>query len=474
VRVKLLFIISIFLISLLSISSIAQSDISVNTINNNVKISEPAEFQVKINNNLNIKQRYSIYSLQSSQGWNVAPDPLQDRVVEIGPGKSKTVNIKALALEEFNPGIYFVHLTIEGDQGDTKTLPLKIYLSPEKQADYLPSIKVEIDMDERINPREPVPIKLFIENRNPLDMKDLIVKIQSDIPQFSTQSTIHLPSLEKKTVEFTVVPNKHQQPKEYTLFFVFEHKGDVAKIVEKKIEILSLLPEFEIQAQEDMINLKKFMQFTISNPGNVKNTQEVKYPLSFFSSLFTSQEVKSINEERFMIWNIELSPDEQITVNASINYRILAYIIAAILFILIFYWAVKLPISIKKKASTRKAIHEETLSQIKITLEVKNISNKPIKNVTVVDIVPAIANVEKSLELGTLRPSDIKHQRNGTKVTWTLAQLDAYEHRLITYKIKAKLNILGTFSLPRGMVEFSKKENKKLNKAFSNIAKIRP
>lgn len=473
-RVKLLFITLLVIISLFSISTLAQTDIIVNTINNNVKISESAEFQVSITNNLNIKQRYSIYSLQSSQGWNVAPQPLQDRVVELGPGKSRTIDIKALALENFNPGIYFVHLTVEGDRGDTKTLPLKIYLSPQKPVDYLPSIKINVDMDEKINPRKAVPIKIFLENRNPLDMKDLIVKIQSDIPEFAIQSTIHLPSLEKKTVEFTIVPNKHQQPKEYTLFFVFEHKGDVAKVVEKKIEILSLLPEFEIQAQEDMINLKKFMQFTISNPGNVKNTQEVKYPISFFSSLFTSQEVKSINDERYMIWNLELRPDEQVTLNANINYRILIYILTAILFVLLFYWAVKLPIAIKKKASTRKAVHEETLSQIKITLEVKNTSNKPIKNVTVVDIVPAIANVEKTLELGTLRPSDIKHQRNGTKVTWTLAQLDAYEHRLITYKIKAKLNILGTFSLPRGMVEFSKKDNKKLNKAYSNIAKIRP
>ena len=61
---------------------------------------------------------------------------------------------------------------------------------------------------------------------------------------------------------------------------------------------------------------------------------------------------------------------------------------------------------------------------------------------------------------------------SGAKVIWALAELDSHEHRLITYKVKAKLNILGTFSLPRAVVEFHKKSGKKKSKAFSNVYRL--
>ena len=60
----------------------------------------------------------------------------------------------------------------------------------------------------------------------------------------------------------------------------------------------------------------------------------------------------------------------------------------------------------------------------------------------------------------------------GTKVTWSLAELDSHEQRLISYKIKAKLNILGTFSLPRATVEFKRKKGSRLSKAYSNVFRL--
>ena len=109
--------------------------------------------------------------------------------------------------------------------------------------------------------------------------------------------------------------------------------------------------------------------------------------------------------------------------------------------------------------------------EIKITLEVKNKSKKPVKNIDITDLVPGIANVEKGLDLGTLGPKEVRHTKKGTKVVWSLAELDAHEHRLITYKVRAKLNIVGTFILPRATVEYSKR-GKKRAKAYSNIFRL--
>ena len=84
---------------------------------------------------------------------------------------------------------------------------------------------------------------------------------------------------------------------------------------------------------------------------------------------------------------------------------------------------------------------------------------------------PSMSNVERSLDLGTLRPKEINHGKHGTKVTWSLVELDAHEHRIITYKVRAKLNILGTFSLPRAGVEYGKGKRGK-GKAYSNIFRV--
>jgi len=455
-----------------SILVIAESEVVVTPIKNEITTKEQASFSLKITNKEDETQRYSLYSLQSGQGWNVDPSPLKDKIIELKPGQSYTTKIIAAPLEDFAAGIYNIYVTIQSDLGETYSKSLKIYLSPEGPVNYLPTIKVTVDMDEKIDPRDPISIKLFLENKNPLNLTGMKIKIQSDMPEFVKEVDVDIPPLEKKTVEFTVIPNEIQQPKEYTLFFVFERAGEIVKVIEKNIEIISLLPEFKVKVSQERSFLKKFKTLVVSNEGNVRNTQFVKLPISFWESLFTtsSANIKSEETGRYLSWEVSLGPNESTNLNTTTNYRILLYLLIAALFIIGFYLYVQSPISINKTAVTTKSAESGALSEIKITLELKNRSKKPIKDVMITDLVPGIADVEKSLELGTLKPKEIKHANTGTKVIWSLAELDVGEHRLITYKVKAKLNILGTFSLPRAIVEFKKKG--KTNKSYSNTFQI--
>ena len=307
-----------------------------------------------------------------------------------------------------------------------------------------------------------------------LDLSDLKIKIQSEMPEFVKELSVNLPPLEKKTVEFTISPNKYQQPKDYTLFFVFEKNGEVAKIIEQKVEILSLLPDFKTEVKGETIVLKTFNELIATNEGNVLNTQTVKHPISLWKSLITISNGKTqkIEGERYLTWEATLSPNESVALNFTTNYRILLYVLIVLIVGASFYFYVQSPLVISKEAiTTRDGEDQDTLSEIKITLEVKNKTTKPIKEINITDLVPGIANVEKSLELGTLRPKEVRHTKQGTKVIWSLAELDAHEHRLITYKVKAKLNIVGTFSLPRAIVDY-KKGKKKIKKSYSNIFRL--
>ena len=238
-RGKLFLLVTILLV-LLSTLSLAESNIDLKVKKNHIAFSEIAQYDLTITNNAEGKQRYSIYSLQSGQGWNVDPFPLKDKIIELNAGMSYSTIIQAQPFDkELQPGIYYVQISIASDLGESYTKSLKVYLSPEKPVDYLPAIKASIDMDEKINPKEPLSIKLFLENRNPLDLTGLVVKIQSDMPEFIKEVSVDLPPLDKKTIEFSINPNQFQQPKDYLLFFIFEHKGEVAKIMDKKVEVIS-------------------------------------------------------------------------------------------------------------------------------------------------------------------------------------------------------------------------------------------
>lgn len=452
----------------------ASTEITVTSIKNQINLGDEATFGLKIVNTGTQVLRYSIYSLQNGQGWNVNPSPLRDRIIELRPGQAHTTTIVAEPLEDFVPGIYHVQITIENDLGERFARNLKIYLAPETPLDYVPNIEVTVDMDEKINPQAAVPIKIFLENRNPLDLAGLKVRIQSDIPEFVQEATVDLPPLEKKTVEFSIIPNPYQQPKEYTLFFVFQRDDQTIHVVEKRVEILPRVPAFSVTVDQEKIYLKHFYTVTITNEGNVLNTQEVHVPLSLWQALFSTTAGGHIvleNGARALVWEVTLNPNESTTFYFTTNYRLLVYLLAIVAFFTGFYFYVQSPIVVTKSAVTTKANEEGALSEIKVTLELRNRSSKPMKEIHVIDKVPGIANIEKSLELGTLKPEEIKHGKQGTKVIWSLAELEGQEHRLITYKVKAKLNILGTFSLPRAVVEFKRGSGRK-GKAYSNVYRI--
>ncbi len=466
------FLLCVLFLIFFSAAVAANSVVSSAPIKNEITPAEFASFSLTITNKEGQAQKYNLYSLQSGQGWNVDPFPLKDKVVELDPGESHTTVVRAKALQDLPPGIYFVQLTVQSDLGEIYTEELKIYLKAKDPLDYLPAIRVTTDMNEKINPKEPLAIKLFLENRNPLNLTDLKIRIETEIPEFQKEVFVELPPQGKKTVEFSIVPNPYTQPKEYTLFFVFESKGEAVKVIEQRIEVLSLLPPFEVTPTEETVYLKTFRTLTVKNTGNVENTQIVKEPVSLWMLPITRSEGKSevIDGQRYLTWEVKLGASESVNISVVINYRIFVYALLALLLFAGFYWYVQSPVSLTKTAVTTRG-DEGTLSEIKITLELRNHSKKPIKNVAVTDIVPSIANVDKSLELGTLKPQETKYSKTGTKVIWSLAELDAHEHRLITYKIKAKLNILGTFSLPRAETEFERKKGQR-RKAYSNIFRI--
>jgi hypothetical protein len=462
-------ILSFLLVVLLFVVPVlAESDIAIEPVKNSIIFAEAASFKLSITNNAEEKQRYSIFSFV--QGWDIEPANLGERVIELLPGKTKAIIIMVKPTGAFSPGLYNLALNIETNLGEKYSRLLPVYINPETPMDYLPSIKVTIQVNKKINPQESQSIKIFLENKNPLNLEDLVVKLQSDITEFNEESSIHLPPLEKKNIEFTIVPNSFQEPGKYFLFFSFEKGGEPVKIVPQEIEIISLTPPFQLDITKDESFLKTINLVLTRNTGNVENTQEVTVPVSFWKNLVTLSTAKTVKKDgqRYLSWEVTLSPDESITLTATQNYRYPFYILALVIIFISIFLYVKSPLALTKTATSAKK--DATLSELKITLHLKNLTKKSLKNIEIIDLVPGIADIEKSLELGTLRPQEIKHTKKGTWVKWKLAEIEAKEDRLVTYKIKSKLKILGTLKLPRAKALFGSRGKRKT--AYSNSFRI--
>ncbi|MBI2662601.1 hypothetical protein HYX11_04030 [Candidatus Woesearchaeota archaeon] len=449
----------VIIVLILSTITLAESGISAVPVKSLIKPNEKAVYQVTINNTIAEKQRYTLYSLNAGLGWDVETKPIKDKIIEIDPFKSYTTTLIIKPQDAYPPGIYAVNLNIESDFGEKQILSLKVYLLPQYTVTYNPTLKVDVDMDEKINPNNPLSIKLGVENKNPLNLTGLKIKIKSDLTEFNKDLILDIAPLEKKTAEFTVNPLKYQQPKHYTLYFTFEHNGEEFKVVSKEVEVLTQTPPFDLETKQKNVYAKQYYQTQVTNNGNVITTQEVKIPVSFMQVLISRGQEEVIREDShyYLVWTTTLNPEESIVLNYTINYFLYIYTFLLIIALIAFYFYVQPPVIITKKAIITEKSEEDAPAEIKITLELKNKKKKTVKNLTITDLIPGIAIVEQESDIGTLKPQEIRNTHQGTKIQWHIAELEGEEQRIITYKVRTKINILGSFKLPRAKVGYRKK-----------------
>jgi hypothetical protein len=96
-----------------------------------------------------------------------------------------------------------------------------------------------------------------------------------------------------------------------------------------------------------------------------------------------------------------------------------------------------------------------------VILHIRNRGQNKIKNIELTDFIPALVSVGGDVPIGSLQPRKVlKHEKKGTTIVkWTVDSLDVSEERVLSYRIKSELSILGRFSLPAANAAF-KSDNK--------------
>lgn len=416
-----------------------------------IKINDTARFTLTISNNNPSDQKFEIYSPDVQ--WDVTTEPTKDRLIEIPSEKSFTTTVVARPLY-VSTGLYVVGLVIKKTgTNELVRKDLEIGITRDQPGEYSPSIRGILDFSDDLDPKSNATFALDIENQNRRDIGPITIKIRSALINDDIESK--LAPLEKKHLEFNYKLDSYTEPQtdtmRITIFTQWRNKTVQFDVAPQKFEIIPYGGISEKSESEDfLLATTRSLRFT--NTGNTVKTKTYKERMSLIQQWFTTAtpdpQLKQTDEGTYYIWKAELDPGEETTITMVENYRPLGYAALLIVVLIILTYFLRTPIIVRKAAMVFET-KEGGISELKVLITIKNRSSSQVHNVEVIDRVPQIAEVKQDHEVGTMRPSQIlTHEQKGTQIKWNVESLDPKEERILSYKIRTKLSVLGGLNLP--------------------------
>ena len=449
-----LFLLNTLCVAAFEVSSTAEASIYAN---------ETAEYTITIVNSGDSSEKLEL-NLELDSKWSFETDPqsyLSSFTVDTQETLSFTLRITPTS-EYVSSGKYALTIPITSETGEQEFVDLVLYIkNPNALTGYLPSLNFVLDSQEQIDPRQVQKVKLTIINRNPLDITDMQVILNSDL--YNETKTATLGPLETTTVLFEINYDPKQQPTTDTLILTVVVDEKVFTPIKKEIEIIAYADIAQIQYPTKKFLFKTTQTTEYTNNGNSDTTKEIKYLTSEWERYFTGGVPQGVVEEEEGLFyyktNAVLPVGVPVEVTYTVSYRPILYVVLLIIVCIGLYYLFRSPLTIKKEVMTMH-VGKDGKTKLKILLHIKNRSIHMLDSVEVTDKIPALAEIEKHFEVGTMKPERIlKHEKAGTVLEWKIPHLEAYEERIITYKVESMYQIVGSFQLPATVVKFKDKKH---------------
>ncbi len=434
---------------------------NVEVLDNTITKDGSAEFKVIVQNTGNYDDLFTIST--KDVNWILSSE---SSIIPGGGEKEFIVSLKPkpLLIEDRT---YFIPVMITSEKTgfyyeDTKNFAVFIIDPNRLPGIYPPTITPTIAMlEKKVDPREKVSVIVRLWNRNPRELDGLRVVIDGDV--FQKEYTTKLLPLEDKMNEilFDIYPLTDPGIRNLTVTIFFEGK-DIAES-STQYEIIGYAELRETSSQRTVF-CRTAKSFSIYNNGNQPAEARKEFKLNIFERLFTkfspeADKVKGDDGKTYYVVKATLKPRETLNIEVVTNYRVLVLIVLIIIAGVILYYLLRSPLIIIKNAEPLGK-GAEGLSELKVSIYLKNRSRKPVTNLRVVDMVPHIAEIERKTRLGSMEPVHIGATHKGTIAKWELHALEPYEERIITYRLKSRLTLVGGIKLPSAKARFDARQGK--------------
>lgn len=463
-----------FLLMLLCFSSLASAlffDAEIAPESQNVKMDETARFKLTVYHDSDFTESFEIYSPDVE--WDISADPSMDIYLKVAPKeiKSTTLLVRPIYV---NPGYYSLglHIRLAGTNEVVKK-NLLIGVSRTTPAEYSPAVYAKVTLPKEINPLEDIPVKIYLKNQNRRPIEKLELKLRSEF--INKDYTTSLEPLEEKEIEFKLKLDPKTPPKTDTLRTSIFAPETGEKIVQFDVSAIdyNILAYGGIKTNVSVSRgfLSKKSVILLTNVGNAKRQQLYEEKTNILQRLFTFTEpnarTTSSADGRFLSWTVKLDPGESEEMVIKTDYKLIFYFLLLAILVGAVYFLARSPILIKKAAMIIETV-EGGISELKVIISIRNRTRYPLRELVILDKIPTIARLKEEEELGTLKPTQLREQEHGgTLLRWNINDLDPSEERILSYKIRTKLSVLGGFKLPPALAKY-----KFFNYKRSKISKV--
>lgn len=463
---KLLFLCFVSILFLLPLS-VQATEFGFRPINNVITPGENAYVEIDVINTDSIRKDFTINSADFR--WHILSDPPSDFFsgFSVNGGETRTLKLQFSPRGDLFFGIYSIRLEFFSRTTGERhfvDVPIEIRSLYTGTVDYAPSVMIEgtVNNNNRIDPRQTSVLVINLDNRNPLNITSIDIAIES--PFINEYFTTSLAPLEKKRIEFNFDVDDYQEPgiKDFTLRLIYNDRNIAGTPRSFPVQVISYSSVIkDIDDESGFLSRRKVV--TLTNKGNVENSDVVQVPVNFFSRIFTtatpSPKIETVAGERFFTWYMDLNPGSSVEINVSVNYRPLLYFLLIVSAVLVLYYMLRSPVVVKKTAAGFNS-YDEGISEIKILMHIKNRTAKPFNAFSVTEYVPKIAKYLKSDTLGSIQPTKVlNHEKKGTLLKWNFEAIEPFEERIIIYKMKLNFTVLGRLNFPATTVKFKDDSN---------------
>ncbi|MBI2135869.1 hypothetical protein HYU06_02245 [Candidatus Woesearchaeota archaeon] len=398
------------------------------TVKDRIAANEEAVFKIQVKEDITTIERFRVKEFSTEWDFRTDPTYVQYSGQVLYPDELKEFTLYLKPEPNIKFGQHEVVMETQLENYKTASLPLYVYVEPVKEQKQLYAVDLDIQTEApaAFDPRQDFAVKFTLTNLNKRDLPKIVFNIQSKL--IKETITTSLTSLEKnKVVELKKQFDPKLKPQEDELVITVTVDNEVVKTIRRTISIVDYSDKFSERREE--------------KNGILKITKTI---------------IKNIDGKRYFAWDIALKPgDSSDPIIVTTSYRSFVFFVVLFFAALVFYYLQKSPIIVTKHGVAIEKT-EDGITEVKISVSIKNNSNITFDNLTVTDTVPSIASVVQDSGFGPVKPNKIltSKKTGNVLVKWELESLGPGEDKILSYKIKPKLSILGSFDLQAATVRY--------------------
>jgi len=445
---------------------ILPSDIKINT-------TETRSINLLIINNQNFVDTISLSVWPPTTWSDIGLDEIRTTLekgnVNLPPGSNATVRLSFTVASSANEAITTFIVTAKSIASPNVSSSKFVNIRVVRKTDvYISGLTLDKYL---LEPEECVLITTTITN---FGSNVGSYRLQTDVKTGSLMLTRfddfieQIEAMSMKTITKTYCFEKHTIAGTYTVEVTL--KNILNKFVDGRSASVRIKEESNIM-YEKSVSYTPFAQtktIKVKNEGNVLEYDfYVTETVSEFISKFFYPETQpasfeSVDGKVSYRWLVDsLEPGQEVQIKYEIRFFSIWF--SGLLLIILIFFAFTYVYRPTIKKTARAVGHLKRGKEISVLLELKNSTIHEIKTLVITDSIPPIVQLDQTFE--TIKPTTKKTEA-GTELTWKIKSLQPLEERVLTYRIKPVVDVIGSIKLPSATVSYV--DNKKQKKTASS------